>query len=121
MAFGSSSWAGTEPIHGRPEKRQKEARETRWAKAFWITVAAAVACLVANDVIFAQCAMCKTGLLNSPEGQRMASGFNRGILFLLTVPFLVLGAVALLILNARRRHEGKYWSALSARRRRANG
>ena len=59
---------------------------------------------------FAQCAVCKAGLLNSPEGQRLASGLNRGILFLLTAPLLVVGTVALLILNARR-HERRHWSA----------
>jgi len=66
-----------------------------------------------QPVVFAQCSMCKTGLLNSPEGQKLASGFNAGILFLLSVPFLVVGTVALLIFNAHRRREQKHRSASS--------
>lgn len=69
--------------------------------------------LMAADLVWAQCAMCKTGLLNSPEGQKLASGFNAGILFLLSVPFLIVGTLILLILNAQRRHERKHCFASS--------
>jgi|GEM_PF-963798 hypothetical protein len=58
---------------------------------------------LAERVLWAQCAMCRTGLLNSPEGQQWASGFNRGILFLLAVPFVILGGIAALIWRAQRR------------------
>jgi hypothetical protein len=57
-----------------------------------------------DSVAWAQCAMCKTGLTNSPEGQRLASGFNTGILFLLAAPFLIVGVFAILVLAARRTH-----------------
>jgi hypothetical protein len=40
----------------------------------------------------AQCAMCKTALISSPEGQRLASDFNRAILVMLFAPYLVSGA-----------------------------
>ncbi len=85
------------------------------AKPIWMIAGASLAWLVADRVVFAQCAMCKTGLLNSPEGQKLASGFNTGILFLLSVPILVVGALALLILNAHRRRERKHQSVLSER------
>ena len=57
--------------------------------AAWVAMGVAVALLVVPEALAAQCAMCKTALLNSPEGQQMASGFNRGILFLLGAPLLV--------------------------------
>lgn len=40
----------------------------------------------------AQCAMCVTAL--DQEGGRMAIGFNRAILFLLGMPYLVFASVA---------------------------
>lgn len=55
----------------------------------------------------AQCPMCKTGLVSSPEGQQMAEGFNLGILFLFCVPFVVIGTVTLLILRAHRQTRGE--------------
>lgn len=39
----------------------------------------------------AQCAMCVTAL--EQNGGEMAAGFNRGILFLLGMPYLVFGAI----------------------------
>lgn len=80
----------------------------QWARPVLITVGVITICLIVSDGVLAQCAMCKTGLLNSPEGQKLASGFNTGILFLLSVPFLVVGTLALLILNAQRRKEQKH-------------
>ncbi len=75
----------------------------RWAKPILLAMGAAVALLVASDVVFAQCSMCRTGLVNSPEGQALAAGFNQGILFLLSVPFLLVGFISFLILNSQRR------------------
>jgi len=40
----------------------------------------------------AQCAMCRTAL--EQDGGRVAAGFNRGILFLLAMPYLVFGSIA---------------------------
>lgn len=69
----------------------------RWTKAILFAMRATMVLLVASDVAFAQCAMCRTGLTNSPEGQRLANGFNSGILFLLSAPFVVVGTIAFLI------------------------
>lgn len=71
-------------------------------------IGAAAAWLAVTPAVLAQCAMCKTGLLNSPEGQQMARGFNRGIVFLLAAPLLVVGAIALLVLRARWQSRGRY-------------
>ncbi len=68
-----------------------------------------MACLIAmvwvanSEAALALCPMCKVSLTSSLEGQRLANGFNRGIVFLLSVPFLIVGTITLLILNARRR------------------
>ncbi len=59
-----------------------------------LAFAALATVLVASDTAFAQCAMCRTAMLNSPEGQKLARGFNDGILFLLSVPFFVVGTIA---------------------------
>lgn len=47
----------------------------------------------------AYCAMCQTTLLNSPEGQELAAGFQSGLLSLLAAPFVVSAVVALLLLR----------------------
>lgn len=40
----------------------------------------------------AQCAMCRTAL--DQEGGRVAAGFNRAILFLLGMPYIVFASIA---------------------------
>jgi hypothetical protein len=40
----------------------------------------------------AQCAMCRTAL--DQEGGRVAAGFNRAILFLLGMPYMVFASIA---------------------------
>ncbi len=44
------------------------------------------------ETAFAQCAMCRTAL--DQEGGRVAAGFNRAILFLLGMPYLVFASIA---------------------------
>ena len=56
-------------------------------------------CFVAVDTTFAQCAMCRTALEQNGE---LAVGFNRGILFLLSMPYLVLGSIAVAWYRRRR-------------------
>lgn len=74
------------------------------AKGILIVIGAIVALLITWEVAFTQCAMCKTALLASPEGQEMAKSFNNAILFLLGMTYLVIGTIAFLIFNAQRRH-----------------
>jgi hypothetical protein len=69
-------------------------------------VGAAAVWLAATPAALAQCAMCKSGLLNSPEGQLMARGFNRGILFMLAAPLVIVGTIVLLLLRARWQSRG---------------
>ena len=62
-----------------------------------------LAWLITTGVGFSQCAMCKQALTKSEEGQRLVSGMNAGILFLLAVPFALVGTFGLLIYRAHRR------------------
>jgi len=51
----------------------------------------------------AQCAMCRTALLNSPESRELIAAFDSGILFLLAVPFAIFGSVIFLLWRASRK------------------
>lgn len=64
-----------------------------------IASGAGIAALLLPSLASAQCAACRSALVNSPEGQQLASGFNSGILFLLSAPFLITGVMALLIIR----------------------
>jgi hypothetical protein len=45
----------------------------------------------------AQCAMCKTALTNSGEGQAVGGELNRAILVMMAAPYLVFGTLALVL------------------------
>lgn len=49
----------------------------------------------------AQCAMCRTALTNSPEGQRWAHGINAGIFLLLAAPLLIVASMAFVAFRPR--------------------
>ena len=49
---------------------------------------------------WAQCAMCRTALESSPEGQAIAGGFRKGILLLLAAPYAILGTISYVALRA---------------------
>ena len=66
----------------------------------WI-LAAALLAWFGVDEAQAQCAMCVTAL--EQNGGQLAAGFNRGILFLLGMPYLVVGAIAAAWYLKRRR------------------
>ena len=46
--------------------------------------------------IEAQCAMCRA-VLESEEGQTTAKGINDGILYLMTIPYVLVGGIGILI------------------------
>jgi hypothetical protein len=57
------------------------------------TLAVIVAVLLMEATGWSQCAMCRTALENSAEGQAVAEGFRHGIVFLLVVPYAIAGSV----------------------------
>lgn len=52
---------------------------------------------------FAQCAMCRSALENSVEGQAIAEGLQKGILFLLAAPYAIMGGVGYGVFRALRK------------------
>src|SRR6516162_8515456 len=50
------------------------------------------------------CAMCKTALEQSEEGQQLAKSFDYGILFLMGVPYAMFGTVGFFAFRAYRRY-----------------
>ena len=51
---------------------------------------------------WSQCAMCRTALESSVEGQQMAEGFRQGIIFLLAAPYAVIGGISYAIVKAHK-------------------
>jgi hypothetical protein len=70
-----------------------------------LLLAALVIIVIVHAPARAQCSMCVTALENSPEGKSMAASFNRGILFLLVVPYAILGTVGVVVFRAYRRKQ----------------
>lgn len=70
-----------------------------------VAVVAAVLLMAAPG--WSQCAMCRTALENSAEGQALAEGFRYGIVFLLAAPYAIAGSVAVGLLRAVRKRNNK--------------
>ncbi|MDC0874747.1 hypothetical protein OAP64_03850 [Flavobacteriaceae bacterium] len=47
---------------------------------------------MSSDVVYGQCSMCRA-VLQSEEGQATAKGINNGILYLMAIPYLLVGVV----------------------------
>jgi hypothetical protein len=69
-------------------------------KTVMLLGAAALLALVAHPAL-AQCAMCKTVLEGSPEGQRIAGNLNRAILLMFFAPYLVFGSFMAMVFRDR--------------------
>ena len=68
---------------------------------------AAALVLAMEGTAWGQCAMCRTALENSVEGQAMAEGFRYGIVFLLAAPYAIAGSVGVGLFRAYRKKSGK--------------
>jgi len=77
---------------------------------------ALLAALALAPTAFAQCAMCKAAVTNSPEGMALAESLNRAILLMMAAPYLTAGATALVIF--RHRIRARLGRALAAARTR---
>jgi len=67
--------------------------------------------LLSAAPLFAQCAMCQTALLNSPEGRGMGQEFNRAILVMFFAPYAVFTVVGTVLLRHRIRAAVHRWYA----------
>ena len=78
--------------HTRISRKARSALWVLWAGGF-LAVS-----LLFSQRLAAQCPMCQTALTQSEEGQqRWARGVNAGILFLFTVPYVIVGIAAFVI------------------------
>ena len=57
--------------------------------------------LLLSGNLSAQCAMCRTALTNSVEGQRWSRGINAGVAILLLAPFTIAGCIAFQIFRVQ--------------------
>ncbi len=74
-----------------------------WKKRFLLaTLTVIVLLMFSHSFVVAQCSMCRTALTGSAEGRDLAQGFNRGIMFLASVPFLIAGTLTLLVFQSTR-------------------
>lgn len=67
-----------------------------------IMTAVVIAIFHFSGTAFAQCAMCKAAAESSPE---LTGKINVGILYLLSVPYLIIGTFAALIYRAYQRQK----------------
>ena len=65
-----------------------------------IALAVIAAVVVFEGTGWSQCAMCRTALQNSPEGQAVAEGFRYGIIFLLAAPYAIIGSITVGVVKA---------------------
>ena len=73
------------------------------ARMLLTLLAVLAAVVLVPELAQAQCAMCVTAL--EQNGGEMAAGFNRGILFLLGMPYLVFGIIGASWLFKRHQRE----------------
>ncbi|MDB9899657.1 hypothetical protein OAC85_01880 [Flavobacteriaceae bacterium] len=52
--------------------------------------------LIGSVDVEAQCAMCRA-VLESEEGQQTAKGINNGIVYLMAIPYVLVGAVGVAV------------------------
>jgi hypothetical protein len=62
---------------------------------------ALLAVLATGGPAFAQCAMCKSVVAQSPEAQAVAGELNKAILLMLAGPYVVFGSVAAFLFRSR--------------------
>jgi hypothetical protein len=78
----------------------------------FLALALLVAPLVLSAApVMAQCAMCQTALMNSPEGRGMGQEFNRAILVMFFAPYAVFTVVGTVLLRHRIRAAVHGWRA----------
>ena len=79
----------------------------------WVLIALAIALVLLIVSVAAACPTCKDGLAqNDPHGQSVAAGYYYSILFMMSMPFAILGTFgSLAYLSIRRARSGQHDSA----------
>lgn len=82
-----------------------------------VVAAALVVVLDAASVAWA-CPTCREGLADSPQGQGVAAGFYYSILFMMSMPFIVLGTLVSVayrsVLRAKGNHDAQALAEVEA-------
>ena len=68
-------------------------------------LAVIAAMLTMEGTGWSQCAMCRTALESSVEGQQIAEGFRQGIIFLLAAPYAIIGGISYAVFKAHRNRQ----------------
>ena len=72
--------------------------------ARWIVAAVVIALVLLFASVAAACPTCKDGLAqNDPHGQSIAAGYYYSILFMMSMPYIVLGSIGSLAYFSIRR------------------
>lgn len=67
-----------------------------------------VIAIASSDSASAQCAMCKATIENnSTDGGNYAAALNKGILYLMSIPYLVFGVIGFLWYKHSKKTKGK--------------
>lgn len=70
------------------------------------TIYILIAILLIAIPVDAQCAMCRA-VLESEEGQKTAKGINNGIMYLMIIPYVLVGVVGYFIYKNHKKTSGK--------------
>ena len=83
----------------------------------WLVAAMVVALVLLIASVAAACPTCKEGLAqNDPQGKSLAAGYAYSILFMMSMPYIVLGTVgSLAYLSIRRAQRSSEASAAESR------
>jgi hypothetical protein len=72
-------------------------------KRLIVVLIVATVTVVLSTTMYGQgCSMCRTALEQSPEGRAIAKSFDYAILFLMAIPYAMLGAAGIAIYRAYR-------------------
>lgn len=77
-------------------------------------VAFALAIVACFAVAASACPTCKEDLANNPQGRGLAAGFYYSILFMMSMPFLILGTLGTVAYRSVKRAQAERASASAA-------
>lgn len=63
--------------------------------------------LVNTQLLLAQCAMCKATVENAENSESFAAGLNAGILYLMSIPYILFGVIAFMWYRSSKKNKQK--------------
>lgn len=74
---------------------------------FWRILGVAFLLFTQIELSYAQCAMCKATVENSENSDTFAAGLNAGILYLMSVPYILFAVIAVLWYRSSKKNQQK--------------